>query len=368
MTRLKALTPRWLQVILILLPLLLASLYYALVASDRYVSESMVVLRDANAQIPSMAGAVSLMAALPNSPQLDTLVLREYIQSAGLATKLDQSLGIRQHFGGGGIDPLSHLSTSASLEDFVDFYRSRVEVIFDDRSQALKVRTQGLDATYAQALNRDVLEQSERFVNEASHKIARERLAFAEGEMSRAAERLQTAQGTLLGFQTTHRLIDPTAEVAAASAVNAELTASITKTETELRALRSYLQDDASQIVALRAQLAALRAQLDAERTRATARSSNDKRIAALAIEFQGLKLQFQVAEDAYKGSLAAVEGARLDATRKISSLVVVEPPTLPETALYPRRLYGIATVLVCSLLLYTVVRLAVATIREHQD
>ena len=90
--------------------------------------------------------------------------------------------------------------------------------------------------------------------------------------------------------------------------------------------------------------------------------------LAVLALEFQGLKLQAQVAEDAYKAALAAVEAARLDATRRLSTLVIVEPPTLPESAQYPRRLYGMATVLACCLLLYAIVRLTVATIREHQD
>lgn len=71
---------------------------------------------------------------------------------------------------------------------------------------------------------------------------------------------------------------------------------------------------------------------------------------------------------DAYKLSLAAVENARIDATRKLKSLVVIEPATLPETAEYPRRLYNLATLLIGCLLLYGVVRLVIATIREHQD
>jgi capsular polysaccharide transport system permease protein len=40
----------------------------------------------------------------------------------------------------------------------------------------------------------------------------------------------------------------------------------------------------------------------------------------------------------------------------------------LPETAIYPRRIYNLVTLLVVSLLLYGIVRLVIATIREHLD
>ena len=57
-----------------------------------------------------------------------------------------------------------------------------------------------------------------------------------------------------------------------------------------------------------------------------------------------------------------------IDATRKLKTLSVIEPPTLPESAAYPRRIYSLATLLVACLLVYAVARLVLATIREHQD
>lgn len=62
------------------------------------------------------------------------------------------------------------------------------------------------------------------------------------------------------------------------------------------------------------------------------------------------------------------METARIDATRKLKSLVVVEPPVLPEIAEYPRRGYNLVTLFVVCCLLYGVVSLIVATIRDHQD
>ena len=42
-----------------------------------------------------------------------------------------------------------------------------------------------------------ILKESERFVNEVSHKAAREQMAFAEKELLKAKERLQNAKNNL---------------------------------------------------------------------------------------------------------------------------------------------------------------------------
>ena len=148
----------------------------------------------------------------------------------------------------------------------------------------------------------------------------------------------------------------------------AELNAQITKAETDMRALKSYLNDDAFQVTALRNQITALKSQLADERQRATGEGRNGERISALSIEFQGLQMQADFALDAYKLALGTVESARIDTSRKIKSLVVIEPASLPQTADYPRRVYNLLTLLVACVLLYWVVRLVLATVREHQD
>ncbi|MFO1207542.1 MAG: capsular biosynthesis protein, partial [Burkholderiales bacterium] len=92
------------------------------------------------------------------------------------------------------------------------------------------------------------------------------------------------------------------------------------------------------------------------------------ERLNELALEFKALELQAEIALDAYKAALAAVEASRIEASRKLKALVVIEPPTLPERADYPRRWYNFVTLLVGCLLLLAVVRLVISTIQEHQD
>jgi capsular polysaccharide transport system permease protein len=369
MNLLRTLSARRLAVALVAVPFVAGAIYYGLVAADRYVSESTIAVRQANQDMSStLPGAAVLLGGALAPSREDTLYVQEYVHSLGLLLKLDEQLKLREHFQGAGADRLFALAADAPQEDFLAYYRERVEVSFDDVASLLTVRAQGFDPAFAQALNRAILAESERFVNAFSQQIATEQLRFAETELRGAAQRVESAQTKVLAFQTRHRLIDPVAQAQASGALTADLQSQLTRLETELKSLASYLNDEAYQVKALKAQIAATRAQLDAERDRITAESKQGERLTALSIDFQSLQLQSEFARDAYKLALSAVENARIEANRKLKSLVVIEPPSLPQIAEYPRRLYNLLTLLVASLLTYLIARLLVATIREHQD
>jgi capsular polysaccharide transport system permease protein len=369
MKNLLQISARTLFLLLVGLPVLVYGLYLAAVAHERFVSESVLAVRSAGGDgSGGIPGAALLLAGINPPSREDTLYLKEYVHSRGLLDALEPRLALRKHFAGAGADLPFRLAADASQEDFIDYLRDRIEVQFDEQSALLKLRTQGFDAAFAQQLNKALLEESERFVNETSHRFARERQRFAEGELAAAGKRLQEAKNALLAFQNKNRMLDPVVQAQAAGLLTAELQSTRSRVETELSGLRAYLNEDSFQVKALRDRLAALDKQIDAERSRVTTSPRSGERLNTLAIDFQALTLQAQFAQDAYKLSLAAVENARIDATRKIKSLVVIEPPTLPETAEYPLRAYNLGTLFAICVLLYAITRLVLATIREHQD
>lgn len=368
MIELNSLTPRRLKLVLIAVPLALAALYLGLIASDRYVSESTVALQQSGNDASALPGAAMLLAGINPPSREETLYLKQYVHSLGLLLQLEGKLKLRDHYQAQRLDLPMRLWGAASQERFLEYYRDRVDINMDELSSTLTLRVQGFDPEFARKLNQAILDESERFVNEMSHRQAREKLGFAEGELARAGEKLQLAKAELLAFQGKNKLLDPTVQAQASGAMVAELQSSITKSEAELRALRSFLHEDAYQVKSLRSQIDAMRVQLEAERSRGTGGGRQSDRLGALSIEYEGLKTKAEFALDAYKLALGAVENARIDATRKLKSLVVIEPATLPQTAEYPRRLYNLATLLIGCLLLYGVVRLVIATIREHQD
>lgn len=361
-----AFTPRRLQLALIAVPMILGALYYTLVASDRYTSESIVAVKSA-VVTPGPGGTISLGSGSGLLSWEDTLYLLNYVHSGTLARELDGQLKLREHFEQPRADVFYRLWPGTSVEWWVRYYRSRVELEFSDVNGLLTIRTQGFDAETAQKLNRAILDHAERFVNAFSHRVAAEQMKFSQGELDAASKRLQEAKGKVVAFQTANKILDPLAQSAAATALTAELQASIARQEAELKSLLSFMQPSAPQVVTLRDQIAANRAQLEAEKARTTNAQGGD-RLGTLNTEYQSLLLASVIAEDGYKSASAALEAARIEAARKIKSLVIVEPPTRAETAEYPRRIYNLLTLFALCLITYAVVRLVAATIQEHQD
>lgn len=341
-------------------------LYYYFIAADRYVSESVVTVKQAENAMPSTASGLAMLAGISPSAREDVLYLREYIHSLDMLKILDQRLALRTAYETQKRDPFFRLYSWMSQEWYLWYYRNRIAIAYDEITGLLRIQSEAFAPEQAQAINAVILEESERFVNELSHKISREQMAFAEGELKKAKERYSRAKGALLAFQNEHGVFDPMAQAEAKAGLYEELEAAISKKEAELGAMTSYLQESAPQVVALRSEIEALKIQAQKEKSRIASGSSSE-RLNVLAARYQDLVIEAGFAEDAYKIALASVEKTRIEASRKIKQLAVIQTPIEPEIAIYPKRIYNLITILIGLFLLAGIIRLVKATIEDHK-
>lgn len=360
-------TPLRLAIALVAVPMLLATIYYTVIASDRYVSESIVSVKSASVSSSPYTGMVGSPTGVGLAAWEDTMYLLDYVHSDALLRELDSKLKLRAHFEAPRADLLYRMMPGISQERFRDYYQDRVELVFNDTNGLLTIRTQAFDAEMAQKINRAILESSERFVNDFSHRVAREQMQFSQEEAAAAAARLQQAKTKVVDFQTTNKILDPVAQQTAANALTAELQATTSRLEADLKNKLAYMQPDAPAVVALRDQLAAYKSQLENEKLRTTSLQSSD-RLGPLNAEYYNLQLQASFAEDAYRSANSALDAARIEAARKLKSLVIVQPSSPPDSAEYPRRIYNLLTILVLCCVAYAITRLIVTAIQEHQD
>lgn len=82
--------------------------------------------------------------------------------------------------------------------------------------------------------------------------------------------------------------------------------------------------------------------------------------------KFQQLQLERDTAEKQLASAIAALEQARIDAQRKRLYIERIVEPNLPDYPLEPRRIYGILATLLVSLIVYGIVRMIVAGVKEH--
>lgn len=351
---------------IVIVPMIFAIIYYSFFAANRYVSETVVTVRQANNSAVSAVSGLAMLAGVSPSSREDVLFLREYIHSLDMLAILDKKLSVRSAYEAQKNDPFFRLYGWMSKEWFLWYYRNRVEVVYDDMTGLLRIRTEAFTAEQAQAINKAILSESERFVNELSHRLSREQMVFAEEELKIAKERYTLDKNALVSFQNTHAVFDPVAQAQAKASLFEELDSTIAKKEAELGALLSYLQESAPQVVALRSEIAALKVQAQKEKGKIASVNGGEK-LNSLASNYQDLVIEAGFAEDAYKVALTSVEKTRIEASEKVKQLAVIQSPILPESAEYPKRLYNLITIFVFLLLLAGIARLIKATIEDHK-
>ena len=329
-------------------------IYYILIAADRYVSTITMSVKSTTGSTQA-SGVLSLLTATSNTSE-DIKFLQGYIESLDMLKILDEKIHLKKLYNEQYIDLFFSLSSSSSIESYLKYYQSRVKVHVDDKTGLLNVEVEGFTPESAHLIAKTIMQESEKFINEISHKAAREQMAFAEEELVKYKERYQKAQNDLIAFQNKYGVFDPLKQ----------LESDIAQREAKLLTMQSYMNDHAPEIVTLKAEITALKKQLVKERSKISADNSSQK-LNDLAAKFQDLTIEAGFAQSAYEAALKAYESARIEALRKIKQLVIVQTPDVPQSAKYPEKIYNILTAFIVLSLIFGVIKFVKMIIEEHK-
>lgn len=349
----------------VILPLIIIVLYLCFFAKDRYESSSVLLVKQVGETASFDTSGLSALLGVANTSGEDTNILKEYITSRDMVEKLDRKLNLRKAFIEKS-DPFFSLNSDATIEDLVQYFQNRVNVQLDEKTMMLQVASQGFTPQFSLKLNEEILNQSDAFINNISQGIATEQLKFAEKQVVDATQKLNQSRDALLAYQNKNEMFDPEAQAKAVSIIVAGLQSNLAQLTTEERTLLSYLNPDAPQVVAIRSQIAAVQKQIDDENAKLT--SPNTKKLNTKVSDFEELKAQVTFATDLYKISLASLEKARLEASRKLKKLVVISTPRLAQDALYPRKVYISVTAFILLNILFGIGALIYSIVREHRE
>ncbi|HDR2510906.1 capsule biosynthesis protein [Enterobacter asburiae] len=347
-------------------PMALLIIYLVIFSQPRYMSESKVaVKRPSDIEGASLNVGLLLGASNPSSAE-DSLYLKEYVNSADMLKVLDKQLNFHEAWSKSGLDFIYHLPKDTTAEQYLNYYRDRISVTFDDKTGLLAIQTQGFDPEFAQRFNKAVLKESERFINELSHSIARDQLNFAQEELLQARARLDKSKKELLTYQNQNNILDPEASATAASSLIMTLQGKKIEMEAQLRNLLSYLREDAPQVISTQNAIKALQAQIDAEQSKITAPGEN--KLNSMAADFEEIKARVTFDTEMYTMAIKAIEKTRLESARKLKVLSVISSPQRPEESTFPNTGYLLASWLLVCCLLFGTIKLLLAVIEDHKD
>jgi capsular polysaccharide transport system permease protein len=362
----------WLQqhilfVVTVLVPTVVAILYYGLLASDIYISESRFLVR--SPQKPVQTGLLGdfLQSSGITHSQDDTYSVRDFILSRDALKELDDKLSIRKLYASGHGDLFTRFPAfdqDQSFEGFFKYYLKHVVVDYDPVTSISILTVRGFAAQDAYRINGLLLDMSERLINGLNERSRNDLVLFAENEVKIAADKARDASLAMLAFRSQQSVFEPDKQATIQLEGVARLEGELVSTEADLAQLRK-LSPNNPQIVGMESRAETLRSAVASEASKVTSPKGS---LSAYAPAFERLALELTFADKQLGAALAGLQSARSEAARQQLYLERLVQPGLPDKAMEPRRTRAVFTVFAIGMIAWGVVSLLLASIREHAD
>ncbi len=347
----------------VVLPTLVAGLYFGFLATDMYVSESRFAIRSPEGG--SSSDWLSLLGqAGGGGTANDAYILEDYILSPDLLVALDAKLHLKKHYQNPQADLISQLKKEPTAEEFIEYYRGVVSVRFDSATGIMHLKVRAFTPVMARSIGEEILNYSEQLVNKLRDRAMDDLLSLSRREVQVAEKRLSLARQQIKQFRQESDLLDPQAAAGAVLGLVTELEGQAARARAELAEMRSYMQETSAGIVALKAKIRAVEDQVVAEKERLI--GENDQVINEVVGRFEELTVEHEFAQSQYLSALTSLEAARVRAESQSRYLIDFVAPTLPDDALWPRRWLSIGLSFACAILIFGVGSLTIAAVREH--
>jgi len=350
----------------VVLPTVLAAVYYGLVAADVYVSESRFVVRAP--QRPQVAGLGTLLSGTGIArAQDDAYPVHDYVLSRDALRELEPGLKLRDAYGSPDIDRFHRFPSLDGDDSFEALYLHHLDhvvIAHDSVSGITTLAVRGYQPELVQQVNERLLQMSEALVNRLNERSRQDLVRQAEQDVARTQTRARDTALALAAYRSQGKVFDPTAQSASQLETVTRLREELRLAEAQQAQVRSLTPAN-PQLGALDQRVRTLRKQVQQEQGKVLGRGDS---LAAKAPAYDRLLLDKGFADTQLASALTALEAARAEAARQRLYLERLVQPHLPDQSLEPRRLRSVVTVAVLGLVVWGVLALIVAGIREHAD
>ncbi len=353
----------WLTVIL---PTAFSTVYFGAVASDIYISESSFVVRSPKNQASLTGFGALLQGSGFSRSQDDSYTVQEYMRSRTALEQLQQELPVKSFYDSQG-DILSRFNgfkLNDSQEAFFRYFKDRLSIDLDSVSGIATLRVRAFKPEEGQQINQKLLNLGEELINRLNERARKDTLAYAEQAVEEAEKNVNDTAEALSKYRIKNKIFDLPAQSGVQLSLISTLKSELIRVETQLAQLVSITPDN-PQVPALEMRQKSLRKEIEQQSKNL---SGSNNSIATQTAEYQRLVLANELAQQQLTAAMTSLQNTRGEADRQQLYLEVINKPSQPDWALEPHRLYNILATFIIGLMLYGVLSLLIASIREHKN
>lgn len=356
---------RWF-VAAVILPTLLAALYYGTIASDVYISESRFVIKSPDqkrSQMSTLANLVQTTGLTGGQEQTNEVLT--YVRSRDALKALEKDGNIRDKFSTSQADIFSRFPnpfSGNSFESLFKYYGEMVDTRMDSETGTAIIKVRAFAPQDAYIINKRLLDLSEALVNRLNYRANNKAVTEAQKQVEFAARRARASRVALAQYRNAQSLIDPGKQAVGVLEIANTMVGERASLLAQLDLMQRLTPSNPS-IPALRNRINAISVQIASQDSRVV---GADGGIASKLGGYENLLVEQEFATESLNAANAALVQVRAESQRQQFYLERVVDPNIPDMPLLPKRLAGVLTVAAAALCLYFIAWMFMVGILEH--
>jgi capsular polysaccharide transport system permease protein len=350
----------------VVIPTLLAAVYFGLVESPIYQSNAEFLIQQANETSTLNGLGQFLQSTGISTTSNQSYTVNSYLLSRDAVGDLQKKINLRAIYDRPNADFLNRFPNfifGPSFENLFNHYNEWASVNFDSGSGITTLTVTAFRPSDAHAVAESLLLLSEAEVNRLNDRVRNDTLRAARREVTTLQNRLLDIQNQITAFRNRQHLLDP----AESSTQAVSLVSSV---ETQLVEARAALKQTevttphSPELPALREKVDALQAQSASEAYKGAGSSTS---LAPKLSEYQALLLKQQFVQQMLQSAVTALESAEATVQQQQLYLSRVAEPSTPDAPYFPfRHPIEILVFTVSVLMIYGIGKMIQGAVAEH--
>ena len=359
----------------ILLQILFTALFLAITSyivyfeTERYESESIVLLKDLSEQQKIDLG--SMILGQSSGTAQDSRVLELYLRSNDMYDFIDSEYNLTNYYTGHRLDFYQRLYPNAYLPFYLDSkenllkrYNEDLQVVYDEPSGTLSLSFAYDTPQTAQKILKSMIRHADNVINNFSKENAEISLHFIEKQKVKNRATYIDSIKKLLAYQNKHHTIDPNMDVERTSTILAQLEGELIKNQVEYASNLKYYNPNGKDMRILKQMGENLKRSIAKLKEKMAGTNELNRNV----FDFELLKSDMDFNKEIYRQTLINQEKLKMEVSQNAKHMIVVSKPTLPDSYTYPNKPWDIFTWLIIILFLYGIIMIIVTIIKDHQD
>lgn len=350
--------------VFVILPTILAGIYYYTIATPLYSTKTAFVIQQA--EPAAAAGMSSLLRGTPMASSQDSIAVQGYLQSQVAMSRLEADNGFRAHFSSPGIDPIQRIPPDASEGEVYRLYRKTVKISYDPTEGVIQMETMAADPQKAVEFAKALIGYAEEQVDQMTLRLRDDQMKGSLEAYNEAEAKLADANRRVVELQERFKTISSEVEVSLITSQIGQLEGQLTQDKLSLAQMESNESPNAARMEPLKRRIATLEEEINRLRAKLTEDSASGLSVAKIQSELLMAQADVQTRQMLLASSLQAMESSRVEANRQTRYLAISVAPVAPDEASYPRAFENTLVVLLIFTGIYLMISMTVAILREQ--